>query len=208
MPNNPDWKKPPFTRDDVQITRRETLYQGFFRADKVTLKHKLFRGGWTEELSRELFLRGEAVGVLLYDPERDLVGLVEQFRAGALDEPSGPWCMEIVAGMIETGETPEDVARRELVEEAGIEAGELEYICNYLPSPGGSDERMHLLCALVDLSQAGGIHGLDEEHEDIKVHVIPAPEALDRIYQGRFNNAAVLLCLQWLQIHRPQLRSQ
>ncbi|WP_341937269.1 NUDIX domain-containing protein [Marinimicrobium sp. C2-29] len=208
MANTPDWKKPPFTRDDVRITRRETLYKGFFRADKVTLKHKLFRGGWTEELSRELFLRGEAVGVLLYDPDRDLVGLVEQFRAGALDEPSGPWCMEIVAGMIEDGETPEDVARRELVEESGVEAGELEYICNYLPSPGGSDERMHLLCALVDLRQAGGIHGLDEEHEDIKVHVIPAGEALERLYSGRFNNAAVLLCLQWLQIHRPQLRRQ
>lgn len=201
-----NWQKPPFTRDDVQITQRETLYKDFFRVDKVTLKHKLFQGGWTGELSRELFLRGPAVGVLLYDPKNDTVGLIEQFRAGALTEPGGPWCMEIVAGMIEEGETCEDVARRESVEEAGVEPYRMEYIANYLPSPGGSDEKMHILCGLADLSQAGGIHGLDEEHEDIKVHVIPAREVFEHLYDGRFNSAAVLLCLQWLQLNHARLK--
>ncbi len=201
-----NWKKAPFTRDDVEITRRETLYKNFFRADKLTLKHKLFKGGWTDSMSRELFLRGPAVGVLLYDPERDLIGLVEQFRAGALDDPQGPWCLEIVAGMIEEGETPEDVARRESVEEAGVEPQHLEYIGSYFPSPGACDEKMHVLCSLVDLSQAGGIHGLDEENEDIKVHVIPAIEAFEHLYEGRFNNAAVLICLQWLQLNRERLK--
>lgn len=201
-----NWKKAPFTRDDVEITRRETLYKNFFRAEKLTLRHKLFKGGWTDAMSRELFLRGPAVGVLLYDPERDLIGVVEQFRAGALNEPQGPWCLEIVAGMIEEGETPEDVARRESVEEAGVEPHHLEYIGSYFPSPGGCDEKMHILCGLADLGHAGGIHGLDEENEDIKVHVIPALDAFESLYEGRFNNAAVLICLQWLQLNRERLK--
>lgn len=200
--------KPDFAKNDVEILKRETLYQGFFRAEKVTLRHKLFRGGWTTPMSREILFRGEAVGVLLYDPRHDLIGVVEQFRVGALDEPVTPWCLEIVAGMVEAGESPEEVARRELLEEADVEQVELEYICNYLPSPGGCDEKMHLYCATCDLSQAGGIHGLPEEHEDIKVHVLPAEQVLAELLHGRFNNAAILICLLWLQINRPRLRGQ
>jgi ADP-ribose pyrophosphatase len=113
--------------------------------------------------------------------------------------------MEVVAGMVEAGELPEDVARRELVEEANIAAVDLEFICNYLPSPGGSDEKMHLYCAACDLSQAGGIHGLAEEHEDIKVHVLSADAVLAELLLGRFKNAALLICLLWLQINRPRL---
>lgn len=203
-----DWKDVPFTRDDVTITHREPLYRGFFRAEKLRLKHRLFGGGWSPEISRELFVRGPAVGVLLYDPERDRVGLVEQFRAGALDEPGGPWCLEVVAGMIEPGETPEAVARREAVEEAGVEPGRIEYIGAYLPSPGGCDEKMHILCGLVDLEQMGGIHGLASENEDIRALTMPAEEAFTQLYQGRFNNAALLLCLQWLQLNRERLLGQ
>lgn len=199
---------PGFTRDDVEILQRETLYQGFFRAEKITLRHKLFRGGWTTPMAREIFLRGEAVGVLLYDKARDLIGLVEQFRVGALVGQQTPWCLEVVAGMVEAGESPDEVARRELFEEAAVEQVQLEYICNYLPSPGGSDEKMHLYCGTCDLSQVGGIYGLPEEHEDIKVHVLPAQQVFDEMLSGRFNNAAVLICLLWLQLNRPRLRSE
>ncbi len=202
---NPESVNAEFTTEDVEIIQRETLYQGFFRAEKITLKHKLFRGGWTTPMSREIFVRGEAVGVLLYDPVNDLVGLVEQFRVGALSE-ANPWCMEVVAGMVEAGETPEGVAYRELEEESGIKPYALEYLCHYYPSPGGSDEKMHLYCALADLSGAAGIYGLPEEHEDIRFHSLPAEEVLAQMLQGKFNNAAVLICLLWLQINRPRLR--
>jgi ADP-ribose pyrophosphatase len=109
--------------------------------------------------------------------------------------------------MLETGESPEDVARRELKEEANIEPYALEYICNYLSSPGGSDEKLHLYCGLCDLSQAGGIYGLPEEGEDIRVHVFKSDEVFAGLYNGMFNNAAALICLQWLQINRSRLRS-
>ena len=201
-------EKPQFTRDDVEILRREELYKRFFRVEKVFLRHKLFNGGWGNEIGRELFLRGEAVGVVLYDPAQDLIGLVEQFRVGAMDEPHGPWCYEVVAGMLEEGETPEDVARRELIEEADVTPYTMEYICNYLSSPGGSDEKLHLYCGLCDLSQAGGIYGLPEEGEDIRMHVFAAEAVFAELFNGAFNNAAALICLQWLQLNRPRLQAE
>lgn len=200
--------KPLFSRDDVEIIRREELYKRFFRVEKVFLRHKLFNGGWGREIGRELFIRGEAVAVVLYDPVNDLIGLVEQFRIGAMDEPNGPWCYEVVAGMLEAGETPEEVARRELIEEANVSPYAMEYICNYLSSPGGSDEKLHLYCGLCDLSQAGGIYGLPEEGEDIKMHVLAAEDVFAELLEGAFNNAAALICLQWLQINRPRLQAQ
>lgn len=201
-------KKPEFKRDDVEIIRREELYKRFFRVEKVFLRHRLFEGGWGNEIGREIFVRGEAVAVVLYDPVRDLIGMVEQFRIGALDEPNGPWCYEVVAGMLEEGESPEEVARRELIEEANVTPYAMEYICNYLSSPGGSDEKLHLYCGLCDLSQAGGVFGLPEEGEDIRVHVFTADDVFAELLNGAFNNAAALICLQWLQLNRNRLRAQ
>jgi len=200
-------KNPQFNRDDVKIIRREDLYKRFFRAEKIVLQHKLFAGGWGKEIGRELFVRGEAVAVILYDPVHDLIGMVEQFRIGALAEPNGPWCYEVVAGILENNESPEEVARRELIEEANISPNQLLYICNFLPSPGGSNEKIHLYCGLCDLTQAGGIFGLPEEGEDIQVHVLAAEEVFAELLKGRFNNAAALIGLQWLQLNRPSLRA-
>lgn len=202
-----NWKTPQLNRKDVEITQREKLYQGFFSAEELTLRHRTFEGGWAGPMQRELFVRGPAVGVLLYDPERDWLGLVEQFRIGALGEAEGPWCLEVVAGMVETGESVQEVARREALEESGVEPYRMEYICRYLPSPGASNEVMHLYCGSADLRQAGGLHGLATEHEDIKMHVLPAVPVLADLYSGRINNAAALLCLQWLQSNRPRLRA-
>ncbi len=201
-------KKPEFTRADVDIIRREEMYKRFFRVEKVFLRHKLFNGDWGKEIGRELFVRGEAVAVVLYDPRRDLIGMVEQFRVGALDEPNGPWCYEVVAGMLEEGESPEDVARRELLEEANVTPYAMEYICNYLSSPGGSDEKLHLFCGLCDLGSAGGVFGLQEEGEDIRVHILAAEDVFAELLNGAFNNAAALICLQWLQMNRNRLRTQ
>ena len=201
-------KQPEFTRDHVEILRSEELYKRFFRVEKIFLRHRLFEGGWSREIGRELFVRGQAVAVVLYDPVRDLIGLVEQFRIGALNEAAGPWCYEVVAGMLEAGESPEDVARRELLEEANITPYSLEYICEYLSSPGGSDEKLHLYCGLCDLSQAGGVYGLAEEGEDIRVHVLAADQVFAELFGGRFNNAAALICLQWLQLNRAALRAE
>ena len=201
-------KNPQFSCDDVEVVQREILYKRFFCVEKIHLRHKLFGGGWGKNIDRELFCRGEAVAVLLYDPVRDLVGIIEQFRVGAMNEPNGPWCYEVVAGMLEEGESPEDVARRELIEEANISPHKMLYICNFLPSPGGSNEKIHLYCGLCSLDGAGGIYGLPEEGEDIRVHVLAADEVFEELLKGRFNNAAALICLQWLQLNRHALRAE
>jgi ADP-ribose pyrophosphatase len=199
-------KKPQFNCNDVEVLGRETLYQRFFRVEKISLRHKLFKGGWSKNINREIFLRGNAVAVVLYDPVNDLIGVIEQFRIGAMDEVNGPWCYEVVAGMVGDGEEPEAVARRELLEEANVSPYHLEFICDFLSSPGGSDEKLFLYCALSDLTNAGGIHGLADENEDINLHCFAAEDVFAELLKGCFNNAAALICLQWLQMNRDRLR--
>ena len=190
---------------DVDIVKQSTCFQGFFRIDKYRLRHALFEGGVSEEMSRELFERGHAVAMLPYDPVLDQVVLIEQFRIGALHDADGPWMTEIVAGMIDEGETAEDVARRESIEESGCEVAALERICCYYPSPGACSETIELFCGRVDASIAGGIHGLDHEHEDIRVITVDFDEAMAWIESGRLNSAAVIMALQWLAMNKARL---
>jgi ADP-ribose pyrophosphatase len=197
-----------FGSKDFTIERRETLFSGFFRVVKYYLRHRKFDGGWTPLLQRELFRRGDAVGVLLYDPVNHLVGLVEQFRIGALNEPHGPWQYELVAGMLEAGETPEQVAVRELQEEAGIEVEKLLPICDYLVSAGGTDEKMYLFCGLCDLQGKGGLFGLEDESEDIKFHVWDYNKAMEAHQSGSLNSAAATIGMLWLQLNYDRLGKQ
>ncbi|WP_299595115.1 NUDIX domain-containing protein [uncultured Microbulbifer sp.] len=200
--------KPQFTRGAVDVISRQIKYDGFFQIHKLRLRHRLYRGGWSGDMERELFVRGNAVGVLLYDPEHQLVALTEQFRIGALERASGPWCLEVVAGMVEEGESLEDVAHRELQEEAGLEVAELHFIRSYLPSPGGASERMHLFCACADLSGVEGYFGLADEHEDIRLRVFALDTVLEAVASGdsAIDNAASIISLQWLQLNRDRLR--
>ena len=192
--------------DDVELLARETVYDGFFKMDKLTLRHRLFDGGWSDTFERELFMRPCAVAALMYDPRHDLIGLIQQFRAGALDNPHGPWLFEVVAGMREPGEPTTEVIKRELWEEARVTPRRLLPICDYYSSPGGATESISLFCAISDLRDAEGIYGLPEEHEDIRVRVLPSAEVFDSLYSGHFNNAATLICLQWLQLNHDHLR--
>jgi len=181
-------------------------YSGFFRLEKYRLRHELFAGGWSPEITRECLERGHAVAVLPYDPERDLIVLLEQFRVGALDFPGGPWLLEIVAGIMdEPEETAEDVARRETVEEAGCELLDLTPICHYLVSPGGTSESITLFCGRVHAAQVGGIRGVVDEHEDIRLHVVSRSAALDLLHAGRINSAAPIIALQWLELNHARL---
>lgn len=192
----------------VEVQEHEVCYQGFFRLERYRLRHRLYEGGMSPLLTRELFERGHAAAVLPYDPLRDEVVLLEQFRIGALQAPGGPWLLEIVAGIIEPGESAVEVVERELQEEAGCGLQALEPICEYLVSPGGTSERISLYCARVDSRGLGGIHGLAEEGEDIRVSVVSYAEALDWLAQGRINSASPIIALQWLQLQRERLRRQ
>lgn len=159
-------------------------------------------------LVRELFERGHAAAVLPYDPVTDRVLMIEQFRIGALAASGGPWLLEIVAGVIDPGEIPEEVVRRETVEETGCHLQKVVPICEYHVSPGGTSERISLFCGQVDTSQAGGVHGKAEEGEDIRVVVMSAADALAKLHAGQITSAAPLIALQWLRCNRDQLRTR
>lgn len=200
--------EPPMHASDVEILARDTCFQGYFRIDRYRLRHRLHGGGWSGEMTRELFERGHAVAVVPYDPMADAVVLIEQFRVGAYAAGFPCWLTEIVAGIIDEGETPEAVARRETVEEAGCTILDLVPVCRYMASPGGTSESVTLFCGRVDSTGVGGIHGLPDEHEDIRVEVVPWAEARRRLDEDRIGNAVTIIALQWLALHRDALRQR
>lgn len=196
---------PQFDGRDFSIETDELICNSFYQMREVTVKHKRFQGGEIS-ITRDLFWRPDAVCVLLYDALEDCVVLIEQFRIGTLDHPRSPWQLELVAGLVEPGETPEDVAHRECQEEAGAEVLALESICRFTPSPGGVREYVDLFCARVDSRVISGVHGLEEEGEDIKVHRFSAEAACNMVSTGEMDNAVGIIALQWLQMHRPRLQ--
>ncbi len=191
---------------NVKILSRSQAYQGFFTLEQFTLQHTLFAGGWSKPVTRELFRRGTCVAVLLYDPELDRVVMIEQFRVGALLHVEQPWLLEIVAGAIEDGETAEEVAYREAREEAGCEILELKQINQFFTTPGGSSEWLTLFYGRVNSSHIGGIHGLAEEDEDIRVSTLSFDEVYRLVTSGVINSAIPIIAIQWLFINRDELR--
>lgn len=197
-----------FGAADVEVEREEILFDGFWTLKRLTLRHRRYAGGWSDPMTREVHCRGEAVGVLLYDPDLDVVGLVEQFRVGPWAKGDArPWLLELVAGLREEGEDPEGVAIRETREEAGCEVQSLRHIASYYSSPGGCDEYFHLYCAKVSLAGVRLLHGQEHEHEDIRLHVVQVSELPALIAAGRCNNAHSLLALQWFEAKRAELRA-
>lgn len=194
--------------NQFKILHKETGYQGFFRLLKYRLKHTLFAGGWSDEISREVLVRGDCVGVLLYDPDADKVVLIEQFRIGALIQPDRAWLVEIVAGAIEEGETAEEVAIRESLEEAGCAVQELLEISRFYTTPGSSSERLTLFCGKVDSAGVGGIYGLDHEHEDIWVRAVDFDEAYRMVETREIESAIPIVAIQWLALNKQQLRQK
>lgn len=197
-----------YTKDDVEILSSEKVYNGFFSMVKYRLRHKLFNGDWSEPLERELFERGHAAALLPYDPIEDKVVILEQFRIGAMVAEFTPWQLEIVAGIIEVGELAHDVACREAVEEAGLKVTDLEKVTRYLSSSGGCSEALDVFVGRVDSTQAQGIHGLIDEGEDIRVHVITRQEAYQWVESGKIENAASIIALQWLQLNYLRLQGK
>ncbi|PHS70373.1 MAG: ADP-ribose diphosphatase [Methylophaga sp.] len=196
------------SKKQFSIVEETTPYQGFFSLKKYTLKHTLYQGGWSNTMTREVFHRGNCVAVLLYDPHRDEVVIIEQFRIGAIQIPDQAWLLEIVAGAIEPGETAEEVAYRESVEESGCEIQQLIKINDFFTSPGGTSELLTLFCGKVDTSHVGGVHGLDDEDEDIAVTTLKFDEVYQLLLDGKIISAIPIIAIQWLFINRDKIRQQ
>jgi len=194
------------TKKQFTIINETVHYKGFFSLKTIEVKHTLYKGGWSQPLTREIFHRGNCVAVLLYDPCRDEVVIIEQFRVGALQIPDQAWLLEIVAGAVEPGETAEEVAYRESIEEAGCEIQELVKINEFFTSPGGTSELLSLFYGKVDTTNVGGFHGLDEEDEDILVTTMKFDEVYQLLLDGKIISAIPIIAIQWLFINRDKLR--
>lgn len=197
-----------FGADDVRVLAEETAFQGYFKVRRVTLQYRAFGGGWVAPQVREIFERGDAVGVLPYDPASDSVVLIEQFRPGALRGTNSPWMLELIAGVVEPGERDAEVAHREAAEEAGCTLDRLETIATVLPSAGACTEEVRLFCGRVTDVAVGGVRGLADEGEDILVHSVPVAEAFALIDRNSINNGHTLISLLWLRNHIDSLRER
>ena len=197
-----------FGAQDVRVLEDEQAWRGHYAMRRLRLQYRSFSGGWVHPVTREVFERGDAVGVLPYHPETDSLVLVEQFRAGALRGDDSPWMLELIAGVVEPGESDEAVAHRESMEEAACELVEMVPIATVFPSAGACSEQVRLYCARAAGVDAGGVHGLAEEGEDILVHQMPRTEALELLARDCVPNGHTLIALQWLQIHGDALRER
>lgn len=188
-----------------KLNNHEVLFEKYFRLEEYSISHELFVGGESNVFTREIFERGTVVAILPYDPIRRKVVLIEQFRAGAIHDIDSPWLMECVAGVVESGEAEDEVAIRESQEEAGCDIKQLIPICKYYVSPGGTTETCALYCGIVNSEGVGGIHGLPEENEDIRVEVVDAEQAYQWVREGVVKSSATIMALQWLELNEAKI---
>lgn len=198
--DDPDWR----------LERRDQPYADFFAVEEWQLRHRLISGGWSPQIKRAGFVMGDAVVVLPWDPVRDRVMLIEQFRmAPAMRGDRQPWLLEAIAGRIDVGETPEIAARREAMEEAHLPMGQLIPTIHHYPSPGAVGEFLYQYIAITDLPDtAAGIHGLDSEAEDIRSHILPRSELQDLMAAGQISNGPLAMLALWLQANHDRLRAE
>lgn len=195
----------PRTLDDIDLQSRELLGQGWGKLERFTFRHKRFDGTWSEPIQRDLYTIAEVAMVLPYDPDLDAVVLIEQFRTCGLYWGEATWLFEAVAGIVDPGETPPQVATREAREEAACTIAAPVHIGTVFSSPGGYGERTYMYAARADLSKAGGIHGLAHEHEDIRAVAVPLDEAYAAAMDGRIRDAKTILMIQWLTANKSKL---
>lgn len=197
----------PDAPSDVRLERLRRPYASYFGVEEMEIRHALFGGGESPVLHRAAFVSGDAVTVLPYDPVRDEVLLIAQWRAGPQARGDAhPWPLEVIAGRLDAEESAEDAARREAREEAGLALGPCIPVGGYYPSPGILAEKIESFLACADLSAAGGVHGLEEEAEDIATLRLPFAEAMALVDRGAVNSATALVSLLQLARLREGLR--
>jgi ADP-ribose pyrophosphatase len=192
---------------DWKIHKKKLAYDGHFKLTKYELSHEKYDGESTQALQRELVGRNDAVAMVAYDPITDEIVLVEQFRVGAMGEEQ-PWLIEIVAGLIDEGESPEQVSIRESQEEIGCTPSELIKIAGFYTSPGGNSEWIHLYIGKISVDELAESGGLDEEGEDIKIIVVPASDVPYMLSTGEVRSAIAIIGLQWFVMNRENIRQE
>lgn len=194
---------------DVVVEAQRRPYAQFFGVAEQDLRFRRFDGTLGTPVNRSGFLMADAVTLLPYDPRRDRVLVIEQFRVGPwLRGDANPWTLEAIAGRVDAGETPEQAVRREAVEEAALAIGALHPVARYYPSPGAVTEYLYSWVGIADLPDgADGVHGLASEAEDIRTHVLPFARLMELAATGELDNGPLLISAQWLALNRARLQA-
>lgn len=193
----------------ARILSKKRAFQGYHALDVVELEHDSLTGdGSTVKMQREVFSGAMVSCILPYIPETDELLLNQQFRVGAflMDEPA-PFLYECAAGAIDDGETPEDAARRECLEETGCTVTDLEFIGVCYPSPGGMDAKFFLYIGRIAAAKPG-YFGFVDEGEEIKTHLLPSSKVIEMLDKNQINNAATMISVHWFARHHQQLRQK
>lgn len=198
-----------FTANDIQVHDVSRPYVDFFAMNEYDLSFRRYDGGQSDMVRRAVFVATDAVIVLPYDPVRDRVLLIEQFRPGPFARGDDlPWQLEPIAGRVDSGEDPKETAHREAEEEAGLKISALHDVAHCYASPGCSTEYYNIYIGISDLPRAvEGVAGLDSEAEDIKSYLFGFDELMDMVDKGQVVNAPLALAALFLARHRDRLRS-
>ena len=184
-------------KSKFKIIDKKNLYDGFFKMNEVTLKYRKYDGNWSNNIKRELFGGAQVAAVLPYDPVSKEIILIQQFRPGTISKDIDHYLDEIVAGIIDEGESPEIAAKRECLEETGCEVKRLIPIQGYFPAPGSSESFYHLFLGEIDTFEGTRIMGLENENEDILVKSYRISEIKEKMINGEILNGVTLIALQW-----------
>tara|TARA_B100002051_G_scaffold273430_1_gene312192 strand:+ start:794 stop:1375 length:582 start_codon:yes stop_codon:yes gene_type:complete len=184
-------------KSKFKIIDKKNLYDGFFKMNEVTLKYRKYDGNWSNNIKRELFGGAQVAAVLPYDPVSKEIILIQQFRPGTISKDIDHYLDEIVAGIIDEGESPEIAAKRECLEETGCEVKRLIPIQGYFPAPGSSESFYHLFLGEVKSFKGSKIQGLENENEDIFVKCFKINEVRKKMEDGKILNGLTLIALQW-----------
>jgi len=178
---------------------------GFLKVKRYRFATEMHNGS-VQVIEREVMERGHAVGVLGYDPLRDEVVLVSEFRPGCFVAGDEAYTDNIVAGAIDGDESPSDAAVREMKEEAGLELRDpvLIHPGAYVSS-GGTSEKVALVAGIVDTGLAGGVHGNADEFEDILTVVLSRQEFVERARRAEITDFKTLVAAYWLAEEYEQL---
>ena len=195
-------------KEKAELISQKPVFRGYNQVDEYQFRHTLFQGGRSPVISREVFDCGNAGCVLPYDPKRDEVVLIRQFRAGAYVAGRIPWVWQIIGGAIEKGEPADDLVRREAVEEGGLTLSELLPIYNVMMIPGALKQFTAIYVARADTAHAGGVFGLEAEGENILVKAMPFAEARAMLDRGEIDDIVAIVAIQWLALHRDEVRKR
>lgn len=181
------------------------------------LSFRLIHDGWTKfgvakvrladgsQAEREIEDHGNSVGVLPYDPERRVATLVRELRVPPLYVSGEQSQLEAPAGLIDGG-SPEQNARREVLEETGLRLHDLDHVGTTYSCAGISTEQIHLFLAPYrDADRKSGGGGAEGEHENIKVVEMPLVELAERAATGQLRDLKTLTLVLALQARHPRL---